>query len=85
VSIFGVSDVRCLACRKTSTHPESLFVRQMIVTMPKSWGRVTLLSDEIGNVTLKMKRRGERSQITKLHAEAERITALKEHFGIILI
>ena len=60
-------------------------MRQMIVTMPKSWGRVTLLSDELGNVTLKMKRRGERSQITKLHTEAERITALKEHFGIILI
>ena len=57
----------------------------MIVTMPKSWGRVTLLSDEAGNVTLKMKRRGERSQIKELHSEAERITALQEQFGIILI
>ena len=45
---------------------------------------MTLLSDELGNVTLKMKRRGERSQITKLQTEAERIMALKEHFGIIL-
>ena len=72
-------------CRRTSTHPDSLFVRQMVVTVPKSWGRATLLSDENGNVVLKMKRRGERSQVVQLQTEAERILALKEHFGIVLL
>ena len=57
----------------------------MIVTMPKTWGRATLVSTEQGEVTLKLKRRSERAQITHLRTEAERLAALREHFGIVLV